>query len=93
MDLALQPRSLVLFDLDYELVDARNSKLAFGSMGAWYDRTYSRTTSRQAVTTVAFRYHRKCINLGAVSDRSMGLNGEPGGDVRAAEVVVVCTAE
>lgn len=93
MDLALQPRSFDLFDLDYKLVGARNPKLAFGSMGAWYDRTYTRTTSRQAVTTVAFRYDCKCINLGAVSDRSMGLDGKPGGDVRAAEVVVVCTAE
>lgn len=93
MDLALQPRSLDLFDLGYELVGARNPKLAFGSMGAWYDRTYFRITSRQAVTTVAFRYHCKRINLGAVSDRSMGLNGEPGGNSRAAEVAVVCTAE
>lgn len=93
MDLALRPDSLNLFDLDYRLVGARNPKLAFDSMGAWYDRTYSRVTSRQAITTVAFRYHCKRINLGAVSDQSMGLNGEPGGNVRAAEVAVVCTAE
>ena len=93
MDLALQPRSLDLFDLDYELVGARNPKLAFGCMGAWYDRTYSRVTSRQAVTTVAFRYHCERINLGAVSDRSMCFNGEPGRNFRAAEVVVVCTFE
>ena len=93
MALTLQSRNLAIFNLDYGLVDAGNLKLALHSLGACYDRTYSRTISWQTVTTLAFRYHYEFTTLRAISDWPMGPNGQHCENIGAAEVVVVHTAE